>query len=248
MTPSDIAPNQGDYIGLSVGEQVAFAYPDGRLGDPDIFASSLFLYPSVGCVPDSAWNAGSSHTLTYSIFNPNALFANDYNYTLTAERSWPGFPITGTVTAGPLSSSGAIPISFTIPDSAAHGMMGMTFRVELPNGALSVSCASTDTITGATTAVGPGTDSPRLTLANAWPNPARGALHVAFSLAGTAPATIELIDLAGRRVLERAVGGMGAGPHLLTLDREAATLPVGIYALRLTQDGRSLSTKVALLR
>ena len=42
-----------------------------------------------------AWNAGSSHTLTYSIGNPNALFANDYNYTLTAGRDWPGFPITG---------------------------------------------------------------------------------------------------------------------------------------------------------
>lgn len=245
-TPSDIVPNQGDYLGLAAGEQVVYAYPDGRLGDPDIFASNLFLGMSVGCVPDSAWHAGTDHTLTYSIFNANGLFPNDYKYTLTPERSWPGFPITGTVTVAPASSSGAIPISFTVPDSAAHGMMGMTFKVELPNGALSSTCTSTDTITGATTAVGPTDAAPRLALSRAWPNPARGAFRVTFSLPNGSPARLELIDLAGRRVLERAVSG--PGPHVVALEPDSRSVPVGIYALRLTQGGQAVSTKLALVR
>ena len=90
MTPSDIVPNQGDYLGLSVGEQVSYAYPDGRLGDPDIYYSNLMLYPGLGCAPDSGWVAGTTHTLTYSVGNINAMFSNTFDWTLDAGRSWPG--------------------------------------------------------------------------------------------------------------------------------------------------------------
>ncbi len=73
------------------------------------------------------------------------------------------------------------------------------------------------------------------------PNPARGPLTASFSLPGSAPASLELIDLTGRVALRREVGGLGAGRHLLELGASAQT-PPGKYWLRLRQAG---GTRVA---
>jgi len=56
------------------------------------------------------------------------------------------------------------------------------------------------------------TQDPELTLQGALPNPARGSFEVLFSLPDDAPAVIEILDVAGRRVSPRAVGG-GCGTH-----------------------------------
>lgn len=86
-----------------------------------------------------------------------------------------------------------------------------------------------------------------LALAGARPNPSRsGALSVAFSLASDAPASLELIDMAGRRVLRRSLTELGPGPHVVAIERESP-LPVGVYAIRLSQSGRTLSTKAAVV-
>jgi hypothetical protein len=39
---------------------------------------------------------------------------------------------------------------------------------------------------------------------------------------------------------------MGAGWHTVTLD--GRNLPVGLYLIRLTQEGRSLTTRAAVIR
>lgn len=78
------------------------------------------------------------------------------------------------------------------------------------------------------------------------PNPSVGSMSFAFSLTDNSPATIELVDLGGRRVFTRPVGSMGAGFHVVPLAN--ANLPIGIYAVRLTQHGRTLSTKVTVIR
>ncbi len=97
--------------------------------------------------------------------------------------------------------------------------------------------------------LGPGqtTDTPldrpfTLTLEGARPNPARGGrMMVHFALPGDAPARLELFDLAGRRVAERAVGGLGAGPHAVELAPGRLLAP-GVYVVRLTQgtDARTI--------
>src|SRR5262249_18665992 len=80
------------------------------------------------------------------------------------------------------------------------------------------------------------------------PDPARsGALRVALTLSGAAPARLELLDLAGRRLLTREVGELGAGAHLLPLDG-AGALPAGVYWLRLEQDGRAVTTRGVVMR
>ena len=79
------------------------------------------------------------------------------------------------------------------------------------------------------------------------PNPAVRELQVAFSLPDDQPATLELLDLAGRRVRYRSVGAHGAGRHVLSLGA-AGELPSGVYLVRLERAGRRLVTKCVVMR
>jgi hypothetical protein len=87
-----------------------------------------------------------------------------------------------------------------------------------------------------------------LALGRTMPNPvAGGAFEVEFTLPSSAPAALSLLDVSGRRVLEREVGSFGAGPHRLMLTPEAPLAP-GIYFLRLSQAGRMHTARVSVLR
>lgn len=86
-----------------------------------------------------------------------------------------------------------------------------------------------------------------LALSAAWPNPARDVLSIAFALPDGAAASLELLDLAGRRVLRREVGSLGAGRHTVALNTGAVRAP-GVYFVRLVRAGESRSTRVCLVR
>lgn len=79
------------------------------------------------------------------------------------------------------------------------------------------------------------------------PNPARGAMQVTFTLAGSRPARLELLDVAGRRVRQWALDGLGAGSHTRRFDASGGVAP-GVYALRLVEDGRAVTRRVAIVR
>jgi hypothetical protein len=79
------------------------------------------------------------------------------------------------------------------------------------------------------------------------PNPARRDPVVAFSLAEAGDATLELLDLAGRRVIARRLTGLPAGNHVLSLDADRP-LAAGVYLLRLTQAGHSVTRKAVVAR
>ena len=85
-----------------------------------------------------------------------------------------------------------------------------------------------------------------LGLEGAFPTPARGLLSVAFSLPGSEPATLELMDIAGRRVCSREVGALGPGRHVAVLD-DVRTLAGGIYFIRLSQGGRQVVARAVVL-
>lgn len=91
-------------------------------------------------------------------------------------------------------------------------------------------------------AVAPG--APGLSLA-AFPNPARGALAVRFSLPDARPARLELLDLAGRRLAAREVAGAGA--HQERLGEPGALAP-GVYVVRLSHGGAVRTARVAVTR
>lgn len=79
------------------------------------------------------------------------------------------------------------------------------------------------------------------------PNPAIGGrLVVRFALPSDEPATLALIDLAGRRVVERAVGSLGPGRHVTDL-AAGRRLATGVYLVRLEQGPRARVVKCAVL-
>jgi hypothetical protein len=84
-----------------------------------------------------------------------------------------------------------------------------------------------------------------LALAGLRPNPAVSDLVVAFTLATSAPARLEMLDLTGRRVLARELPGLDAGNHTLVLDRTLP--PSGVYFLKLTQGGRAVTARAVVM-
>jgi hypothetical protein len=83
-----------------------------------------------------------------------------------------------------------------------------------------------------------------LALDRVQPNPVRAQFAVSFTLPGDSPATLELFDVNGRRVLERQVG-MGAGRHAVSLGT-AREFGSGMYFLRLTSKGETLNQRVVI--
>jgi hypothetical protein len=87
-----------------------------------------------------------------------------------------------------------------------------------------------------------------LALRGTRPNPAGGGpIMVSFTLPGSAPATLEVLDLAGRRLASRAVGGLGPGTHELRLS-EAESFPGGVYLMRLRQGAKEVVSRAVVVR
>ena len=86
-----------------------------------------------------------------------------------------------------------------------------------------------------------------LALSSVFPNPARGDLTVRYALADRSAADLEMLDVTGRRVARQALATTvnGAGEARF---RVGSDVRAGIYWLRLSQAGRSTSTKLAVVR
>jgi hypothetical protein len=91
----------------------------------------------------------------------------------------------------------------------------------------------------------PPPDASPLALDEIRPNPSGLAPFIEYSLESWAPARIELVDVAGRTVLQHDLGSPGPGRHALNL-RAAPGIRTGLYIVRLLQAGRSVSSKVVL--
>jgi hypothetical protein len=78
-------------------------------------------------------------------------------------------------------------------------------------------------------------------------NPAVGGrLMVAFSLPNDARATLEVVDVSGRRTVAREVGSLGAGRHSVDLAAGRAIAP-GLYWVRLAQGAEQRVRRVAIV-
>jgi hypothetical protein len=86
---------------------------------------------------------------------------------------------------------------------------------------------------------------PRLALEGLRPSPASGEALAWFTLGSGEPATLEMLDLSGRRVLAREVGGLGAGRHAVRLDLSA--LGPGVYWIRLRQGAQARVRRAVVL-
>ena len=104
-------------------------------------------------------------------------------------------------------------------------------------GALGISEAFA--INGTLSAPGPGPAFALRPLAN----PVAGALRVACSLPSAEPATLTLFDVTGRVCARQRIAA--AGIRSVTL---AERVPPGLYVVQLTQQGRRLSARIAVVR
>lgn len=95
------------------------------------------------------------------------------------------------------------------------------------------------------TADEPGASAPAaFALRSVYPNPAREAATVAFSLNWAQEVTLEVLDVLGRVVLTQEVGPQAAGPHEARLNTDV--LPSGLYLVRLRGDGAEIRRLVVL--
>lgn len=98
-----------------------------------------------------------------------------------------------------------------------------------------------DLVTSAADAPG----APALAIESVGPNPARGAATVRYRLAGAGTATVEVLDLLGRRVA-LAAGASAVGTHAATVDVRA--LAAGLYVVRVSQNGTAVTARLAVTR
>jgi len=105
----------------------------------------------------------------------------------------------------------------------------------------------TRSFTGPPVSVHPPTGPRVFALYGPQPSPAIGSLRVSFALPDAQPARLELFDIAGRRLARREVGGLGPGRHVVTLEPRVG-MSAGVYVVRLTRAGRSLTATATVLR
>lgn len=77
-----------------------------------------------------------------------------------------------------------------------------------------------------------------------FPNPAREAAMLSFTLDAAAPVTLDVFDLLGRRVLRLAEGLLPAGTHTRTWEAE---VPSGTYFVHLRAGAMTLTRSVTLV-
>jgi plastocyanin len=83
-----------------------------------------------------------------------------------------------------------------------------------------------------------------------WPNPTHGAITFTLGLPAEARITVEILDLAGRRVAELHRGVLGPGEHSFRwrdTDANGARRPPGTYVVRITDGQRVTSRPFSLI-
>jgi hypothetical protein len=88
---------------------------------------------------------------------------------------------------------------------------------------------------------------PRLSIHGATPNPVVRDLVFSLTLASAGPATIELLDISGRRVIERSLHGLSPGRRDVNLG-DTHRLAPGIYLVRLQQGTEVAMSKACVIR
>jgi flagellar hook assembly protein FlgD len=83
------------------------------------------------------------------------------------------------------------------------------------------------------------------------PNPFSGSTTIQLLLPRTSPVSLEIYDVAGRRVRTLVSGTLGPGRHTIAwdgLNSAGSEVSQGIYFLRLISGGRRLTGKVVMLK
>ena len=126
-----------------------------------------------------------------------------------------------------------------------------TVRVEWPGGTVDTwtnlpADSRIELVEGATVVGVPAAPAPGLAL-RATPNPARGAMRLAFSLPRAAAVRVALADVKGRVLWSRDLGVIAAGPHAETIPSAAFAGP-GVHLAIVDAAGRRSAIRFVHLR
>jgi Galactose oxidase, central domain/Kelch motif len=160
------------------------------------------------------------------------LGSTGYQLVLTGTPRWA--PL---VTTGPAPAAGGLPV--------VYDPNGDRILVFAGNGSDATLALDLDPV--GTVSVPAPANSVAFALRRVSPNPAHANLTVSFDLPRPGAASIELIDLAGRRLSAQSFEALAAGSHQRTIQIPGGAAP-GVYFVRVGFAGRTLSAKVALIR
>uniref|UniRef100_A0A832I2I1 T9SS type A sorting domain-containing protein n=1 Tax=Eiseniibacteriota bacterium TaxID=2212470 RepID=A0A832I2I1_UNCEI len=227
-TASNIAPNQGDYLTLVADANAVYpVWADGRFGTADIFFSNipLAVTPALASLV-SAEALPDRVTLTWAATDAAGHSATVYRRDAGAD--WRAMATTAFAGDGRL-----VHVDTDVVPGAAYD-----YRLGLREGGV-------ETFAGETRVVVPA--GPDLAIAAVRPNPTPRDVVVTFALPRAASASLELVDIGGRRVRTREVGSLGAGRHTVNLTEGTAALPAGVYIVALHAEGRTVTRRVSIV-
>lgn len=124
-------------------------------------------------------------------------------------------------------------LGYSADQGSPFSTTGVTQAFDLPE-----ACQAVSTDDGASVDV--------LALAPAYPNPSAGAVTVSFQLPTAGAATLEVIDLLGRRVALLVDDTLPAGAHEVVWS--GTELGAGTYVIRLRAGSEQLTQRVTLVR
>lgn len=248
---SNIAPNMGDYNGVTGGgTTLVAAWGDGRAtSSVDTWAASVDLTSDLtGCPGDTTMAPNSGANFHWTIANHDPVFAGDYTVALSSSRNWPlAAPGLVTVAAGG-STWWSVPVA--VPDTAANGPDTLGLTLTGPAGVVVTRCSFTIHVGGSLV----GADAPPpqgLELSASRPNPAAGSASIDFALPVAGRARLVVYDLTGARIRTLLDGpapaGRGSAHWDGRTDRGTEAGP-GAYFYRLEAGGRTLTRRLVLTR
>jgi hypothetical protein len=217
-------------------------------------AEYLVYAPSGGAFTVNLSAMSSARTLNVEWFNP-ATGVSIPSGTVPAGSTARSFtpPFSGDAVLYLVDAGGHAAPPAALPTSyAAAGQAGASygFRIRATDAAGNLGPYSGISRIGptGTTGVEPVGGELAFALEGVRPNPTHGSpLAVWFTLPVSAPARLELFDIAGRRLSWQDVGTLGAGRHSVQLAADRR-LPPGLFLVRLTQGGASRATRVAVVQ
>jgi hypothetical protein len=227
---SYIAPNQGDYLGLHASTtKLAVCWSDARGGTPDAYVSVWPLGASGATVALVAATAVPGRVDLEWTVSPPGEFRAALQRTVAGENAW---TVLDSLDADP---EGRIAYA----DTAVALGTTYTYRLGLlENGS--------EVFRGSVTVLVP--SGLGLALRGVYPNPTDGSnAFLSFTLAYAEPATLEVFDLSGRLVDSRRLDGYAAASHVVPFALWPSARS-GVYIVRITQRGRSLTSRVSLVR
>ena len=226
------------------------AWVDGRDTDAEIYTAHFSTSECATCPQpyDTTAAPGQHILLPASVSNDNPLFPLDVRITnIQKDRNWP--VLTFPFTVSPASAAIRSAIEVDVPDSAATGVMRISWDVDV-GGAMSVGCTPTAIHVTQTSDAGAGLPA-AIAFDPPAPNPALRSTGFAFALPAAGRVSLAVFDVNGHRVRLLSEREWPAGDHRLVWDGHddaGHPIPAGIYFARFTAGNTRVVRRLAWLR